>query len=94
VHAISGRTSEANKILEQLKNDRYQRPTEGPDRRSLRIALVHIGLGNNQLALDLLEKVFDDHSPAMTHLKSDPAFSRLHGEPRYRALLKKIGLER
>ncbi|HEV2119588.1 MAG TPA: tetratricopeptide repeat protein [Candidatus Bathyarchaeia archaeon] len=94
VLAISGRTSEASGILEQLKNDRDQRPTDPPDRRWLRIALVHIGLGNNQLALDLLEKVFDEHSPAMTHLKSWPAFSRLHGEPRYRALLKKVGLDR
>src|SRR5256712_10793292 len=94
VHAILGRRSEANRILDQLKNDSYQRRTEDPDLRFVRIAYVHIGLGNNELALDLLEKAFDRHSHSMTHLKSEPIYARIRGEPRYRALLKKVGLDR
>ncbi len=92
--AISGRTSEASRILDQLKTDSPQRPTEDPDYRFFRMAFVHIGLGNNHLALDLLEKACDAHPPSMTHLKSEPIFARIHGEPRYTALLKKVGLDR
>jgi adenylate cyclase len=94
VHAIAGRTSEANRILDQLKDPSYQRPTEDPDYRFFRTAYVHIGLGNNQLALDLLEKALDAHPPSMTHLRSEPIYARIQGEPRYRALLKKVGLDR
>jgi serine/threonine-protein kinase len=94
VHAILGRTSEANKVLDQLKNDSHQRRTEDPDLQFVRIAYVHIGLGNNELALDLLEKAFDNHSHSMTHLKSEPIYAKIHGEPRYRALLRKVGLDR
>jgi len=93
VHAITGRTSEANRILDQLKNPSYQRPTEDPDYRFFRLAYVHIGLGNNHLALDLLEKAFDAHPPSMTHLKSEPVYTRIREEPRYRALLQKVGLD-
>jgi len=92
--AISGRTSEASRILDQLKSDSHQRPTEDPDYRFFRMAFVHIGLGNNHLALDLLEKAFDAHPPSMTHLKSEPIFAGIREEPRYKALLKKVGLDR
>ena len=93
VHAISGKTSEANGILDQLKSHSFQRSTEDPGIQFHRIAYVHIGLGNNKLALDLLEKALEDHSPSMTHLKSEPIFTRVREEPRYRALLKKMGLD-
>ena len=91
VHAISGKTSEANGILDQLKSDSYK--PKDPELRFVRIAFVHIGLGDNQLALDLLEKAVDDHSPSMTHLKSEPIYARIHEESRYKALLKKVGLD-
>ena len=94
VHAISGKTLEASKILDQLKSHSSLRSTEDPGIQFLRIAYVHIGLGNNQIALDLIEKALHDHPPSMTHLKSEPIYARIHEEPRYRALLKKIGLDR
>ena len=58
------------------------------------IGLVHLGLGNNQLALEWLDKAADERISEIVHLKCEPIFSNIRGEPAYQALLHKIGLDR
>jgi adenylate cyclase len=94
VYAVSGRTFEANRILQQLKNQSGEGPSKDPDLDFQRTMIVHIGLGNNQFALDLLEKLLNEHAPSLAHLKSEPVYAKIREEPRFRALLKKMGLDR
>lgn len=68
--------------LEQLAKRRY---VSGAAR-----ALVYLSLGQNDLALDRLEKAFDEGDGEMPFLKFDPPFASLRNEPRFQALVKKV----
>jgi hypothetical protein len=55
-------------------------------------ALVHVGLGERELAFDQLEKAYEDRSWLTPPLKVDPALEALRQEPRFEALLRRLGL--
>ena len=57
-------------------------------------AWIQVGLGDKATALDCLEKGFAEHDSWVVYLKVDPILAPLRDEPRYRALLKKMGLDR
>jgi serine/threonine-protein kinase len=57
-------------------------------------AVVHAGLGENDEALDWLEKVYEERHVGALSLKMEPEFDGLHREPRFKALLGKVGLSR
>jgi TolB-like protein/DNA-binding winged helix-turn-helix (wHTH) protein len=50
-------------------------------------------LGRNQLALDFLEKCNRQASIALIYVKVDPVWTDLRTEPRFQALLRRIGLQ-
>jgi serine/threonine protein kinase len=54
--------------------------------------LDHMGLGNREEALTWLERATALHSGAMLYLAVDRTYAPLHDEPRFKALLKKVGL--
>jgi TolB-like protein len=56
-------------------------------------ALVWIGLGEKNKALEDLEKAYLEREPAMAFLKVWPILDSLRPEPRFQALLKKMNLE-
>ena len=97
-YAISGRVADANRILQELES---QPVPAGPKSSSLPppggamgIGLVHLGLGDSQPALEWLGKAADERDAGIIHLKCDPIFSSIRGEPAYEALLRKMGLDR
>jgi tetratricopeptide (TPR) repeat protein len=53
------------------------------------LAIVHLGLGELERAMDLLEQASADDSQWMMYLKLDRIFEPLRGEPRFIALMKK-----
>ena len=53
---------------------------------------IHIGLGENDRALDYLEKSYEDHSHWLIYLHIDPVMDDLRNEPRFQDLLKRVGL--
>lgn len=55
-------------------------------------ALVHAGLGDVEAALDTLESAWAERDTMLRDLKVDPPWTVLHGEPRYEALLGRLGL--
>jgi hypothetical protein len=55
--------------------------------------MVYVGLGRKEQALRSLEKGYADHSMFMTLMKVDPEFDPLRSEPRFVALLRRMGLE-
>jgi hypothetical protein len=57
------------------------------------VALQYAQLGDREKTLSLLEEAYRQHSPLLLEsLQSDPAYDFLHKDPRYRALIEKIGL--
>ena len=86
-YAASGRKREAEKILNQLKDGSKQSYVP-----AYNIAEVYIGLGDKEQALALLEKAFADRSMLITFLKVDPTFDSLRSDPRFKGLLRRVGL--
>jgi hypothetical protein len=56
-------------------------------------AWLYIGLGEKTKALDALERSFEDREVYMTFLKVNPFLDPLRSEPRFIALMKKMGFE-
>jgi serine/threonine-protein kinase len=54
------------------------------------LALIYLGMGNRERALDNLEQAYASNSQWMGWLKEDRVFDTLHSEPRYVALMRKL----
>ncbi len=87
VYAVSGKKSEALKVLEKLRSQ-----TPPP---SYQIALVYVGLRESDQAFAWLERAYEERSPFyfMT-LKVEPRLDSLRSEPRFQDLLRRVGLPR
>ena len=53
-------------------------------------ALVHIGLGEPDAALDWLSRAYEERSCWLIYLKVDPALDPLRGRPRFAELLRRV----
>lgn len=49
-------------------------------------------LGEREQALDRLQSSFDDRSPGLVFLKVDPVFDAFRPDPRFTALMHRMGL--
>jgi len=86
-YAVSGRTTEARNLLDQLMQQskkQYVSP--------FYVAIVYAGLGEKDQALDWLEKAYGDHSNAIIFLKVDPQLDTLRASPRFHELQRKLRL--
>jgi serine/threonine-protein kinase len=54
-------------------------------------AIVHMGLGENDRALDFLERACELRDPPLTVLKTHPLYDPLRAEPRFQVLLGRLG---
>jgi TolB-like protein/Tfp pilus assembly protein PilF len=87
-YAFAGREKEALEILE----DRKEMWTQG-NSGALGIAWMYIGLGEEELALEWLEKAFERRDSSLVFLNADPRYDSLRSHPRFQALLKKMNLD-
>jgi tetratricopeptide (TPR) repeat protein len=87
-YARSGNLQQARKVIEQLNRlpaQTYVAPCYP--------ALVYLALDENNTALDLLEKAYQERSGCVTFLKAVHDYDPLRPDPRFIALLKKVGLD-
>ena len=56
------------------------------------IAVIQAALGETDAALGALERAFGDHSQMMGFLNAEPGFRSIRGEPRFRAVSRRLGL--
>jgi serine/threonine-protein kinase len=54
------------------------------------LAIVYLGTGDRQRALDYLEQAYSAHSQWLCFLNMDRIFDPLRKEPRFIALMKKV----
>ena len=86
LYASHGRKDEAQKILQQLRQRREQRYTP-----AYSLALVYLGLGDRNQALNWLEEGYRERDGFnIGPIRVDPLLTPLHGDPRFEALAEKI----
>jgi len=86
-YALAGRKGDAENVLREL--ERWSKRSYVP---AYNFAEVYIGLGNKEQALTMLEKSYADRSMALTFVTADQEFDSLHSDPRFRDLVRHIGL--
>jgi TolB-like protein/tRNA A-37 threonylcarbamoyl transferase component Bud32 len=91
-YGILGRRDKATEILRRIE-------TESPPtaifsyKDPFHIAWVYSSLEDKDKAFACLEKAYEGHSPYLINIRSVPFIDNLRSDPRYEALLKKMGLE-
>ncbi|MDQ3697992.1 MAG: hypothetical protein M3373_08220 [Gemmatimonadota bacterium] len=55
-------------------------------------AIIHLGLGETERALDLLEQAAAERNWHLRLLKVEPIFDPVRSDPRFKALLTTVGL--
>jgi tetratricopeptide (TPR) repeat protein len=86
-YALAGRGDEGRTVLNQLNalsSQRYVSPYD--------IAMVHVGLQENDEALAWLQKAFEQRSPWLGYLNVEPQLDPLRSDQRFQALLRRLGL--
>lgn len=58
----------------------------------LELASIYACLKRKDEALHYLEEAHQEHAPWLVRIQSDPSFDFLHADPRYQAIVKKMGL--
>jgi tetratricopeptide (TPR) repeat protein len=88
-YAVAGRTEQARKILDDLKElakhpGRYVSPFD--------FALIYMGLGEKDQAFEWLNKTYDENPYKLSFLKVNPRFDSLRSDPRFADLLRRMKL--
>ena len=86
-YGMVGNVESARSVLHQLEELSRQRFVS-----PYHIAFVHTGLGEQDSALDWLERAYEDRSGPVYSLRGSFLFTTLHAHPRFTALLKRMNL--
>lgn len=84
-YAIAGRVAKARVVLDTLRARAAHSYVP-----SYYFALLHVGLGERDQALQWLERAYQERSTVLAYLGIDPRLRSLHDEPRFRALVQRI----
>jgi TolB-like protein/Tfp pilus assembly protein PilF len=87
IRALSGHPEETGKAIEKLKQKskkNYVNPYQ--------LALIHIGLGDNEQAFELLDKAFRERSDMLVYLKADFRLDPIRNDSRFMHLGRKVGI--
>jgi len=87
VLAGSGKPAETEELLRELETvtqERYVSPVA--------FAILHVGLGNVDRALDWAERAYDERRGWLAYFKVNPMLDPLRNEPRFKSLIDKMRL--
>jgi len=87
-HAVLGQTTEARNLLKRLEASSADKPAPPTS-----FAFIYIGLGERDAAFRWLDKALLNDRFMISGLKVWPVYDSLHNDPRYFALLAKLGLK-
>jgi TolB-like protein/Tfp pilus assembly protein PilF len=88
VYGLSRQPERARQVLQQLEEVARHQHVSG-----YYFSQVYLALGETEPALDWLERAAEERSPLIVYVKVAPQFDKLRAEPRFHALLRRIGLE-
>jgi tetratricopeptide (TPR) repeat protein len=84
---LLGRTDDARRALkeaESARGEHYVSPTD--------IALAHVRLGETDSAFKWLDTAYEERASGLVYLKVEPGYDPIRADPRFVALLRKMGL--
>jgi TolB-like protein/cytochrome c-type biogenesis protein CcmH/NrfG len=87
-YGVAGKKGEAQKIVNgfiEISKKRYFPP--------MLVSRVYAGMGEVDKAIEWLEKAYEERDPVFFLVKSAPSHDYMHSDPRFVALLRKMGLE-
>ena len=85
-YAVAGKRKEAQNLIRVLAEMSKKRYVSTFD-----TAIIHVGLGEKEKAIDGLEKAYGD-ADKLLYIKTSPLFDGLRSEPRFQDLLRRVGL--
>ena len=88
-YAVSGKRADAEKTIAELKG-----LLPGHTHAALDLAVVFSGLGDKTNALYWLEQAQENHVSDLIGIGQDPHFAELRSEPRFQALVRRVGAPR
>lgn len=88
-YAVAGRSEDAMAIQREFES---APDVESDPTLTYALAIIHVGLGENEAALNWLEKAYEARSPHMAGIKFEPTLDPLRSNPRFIALMKKMNL--
>jgi tetratricopeptide (TPR) repeat protein len=87
VYALSGRRTEAEKIIQeftQRAKDHYVPGTY--------FAKIYAGLGDRDQAFVWLDKAYAERESRLEFVKTDPSYDSLHLDPRFQELMRRLDM--
>jgi tetratricopeptide (TPR) repeat protein len=84
-YAMSGQRAEALRLLDQLEELAGQKYVS-----SYAIALIHVGLGEKERALERLRQAYRERAGHLVYLKVDPYLDALRDHPSFGNLLRRM----
>jgi serine/threonine protein kinase/Tfp pilus assembly protein PilF len=87
VYGLTGDVAKARDVLRQLEDVSRQRYVS-----PYHLAYVLTGLGEQEKAIDCLERAYEDRAGAVYGIKGSFLFTTLHSHPRFTALLSRMNL--
>jgi TolB-like protein/DNA-binding winged helix-turn-helix (wHTH) protein/Tfp pilus assembly protein PilF len=87
IYARQGRKREALEVVDELQRSSKQTYID-----PRYVANIYVALGEKDLALAWLEKAYEQHSPAMLGLKTDPSYDPIRSDARFMDLMRRVGL--
>jgi tetratricopeptide (TPR) repeat protein len=86
-YAASGKTNEAIKILNEMKEMSKQKYVSPYD-----LAILYTGLGEKDKAIEQLNHAYEEQSGWIIYLKVEPLFNPLRSDSRFTDLIRRVGL--
>jgi TolB-like protein/tetratricopeptide (TPR) repeat protein len=90
LEAVSGQQAAARGIILQLQQMSAHKDRYVP---GIYVALIYIGLGNRNEAFAWLDKAYEERSEYLVYLPTEPMADPLRSDPRFLALLERLGLK-
>jgi tetratricopeptide (TPR) repeat protein len=87
-YACAGKTKEAISILDSLKKESATVYVASDV-----VASVYVALGDKEHAFEYLQKAVDERAGWLAFIQVDPIWDPIRSDPRFDAILKKIGLD-
>jgi hypothetical protein len=85
MYSRAGRRAEASMLLENLG----RRP-ETKKAFMASLALIHLGLGDEDRSVEMLEKAYENHETSLVWLKTLPFYDTLRDHPRFQVLFRRM----